>query len=78
MGEVRLETADGILTVTLAEEVPVERVREQREKDCPNDRAIWGALAELGVTGMLVPETQGGPEYLRNRAAELQGFAVAS
>lgn len=44
----------------LADRVPVSRVRELREKDCPNDRAIWSALAELGVTGMLVPEAQGG------------------
>lgn len=44
----------------LAEEVPIERVRELREKDCPNDRAIWSALAELGIAGVLVPEAQGG------------------
>ena len=44
----------------LAEQVPIERVRELREKDCPNDRVIWKALAELGVTGVLVPEAQGG------------------
>ena len=44
----------------LAEEVPIERVRELREEPCPNDRAIWGALAELGITGVLVPEAQGG------------------
>ncbi len=44
----------------LAEQVPIERVRELREKDCPNDRAIWNALAELGVTGVLVPEARGG------------------
>ena len=40
----------------LSDQVPIERVRELREKDCPNDRAIWSALAELGVTGVLVPE----------------------
>jgi len=44
----------------LADQVPIERVRELRDKDCPNDRAIWTALAELGVTGVLVPEAQGG------------------
>jgi alkylation response protein AidB-like acyl-CoA dehydrogenase len=44
----------------LADQVPIERVRELREKDCPNDRSIWSALAELGVTGVLVPEAQGG------------------
>jgi alkylation response protein AidB-like acyl-CoA dehydrogenase len=51
---------DQTLRRFLAEEVPIERVRELREKDCPNDRAIWRALAELGITGVLVPEAQGG------------------
>jgi alkylation response protein AidB-like acyl-CoA dehydrogenase len=44
----------------LAEQVPIERVRELRDEDCPNDRAIWTSLAELGVTGILVPEATGG------------------
>ena len=44
----------------LADQVPIERVRELRERDCPNDRALWSSLAELGVTGVLVPEAQGG------------------
>ncbi|MGI9591608.1 MAG: acyl-CoA dehydrogenase family protein, partial [Myxococcota bacterium] len=44
----------------LADQIPIERVRELRDKDCPYDRAIWSALAELGVTGILVPEAQGG------------------
>ena len=44
----------------LAEQVPIERVRALRERDCPNDRALWMALAELGVTGIGVPEAQGG------------------
>jgi alkylation response protein AidB-like acyl-CoA dehydrogenase len=44
----------------LADQVPIERVRELREKDCPDDRAIWSALAELGVTGVIVPEARGG------------------
>ena len=44
----------------LAERVPIERVRALRDRDCPNDREIWRALAELGVTGILVPEAQGG------------------
>ncbi len=46
----------------LADQVPIERVRELREEACPNDRALWKALAELGVTGILVPEAQGGSE----------------
>ncbi|HEB88357.1 MAG TPA: acyl-CoA dehydrogenase, partial [Deltaproteobacteria bacterium] len=44
----------------LADRVPIERVRELRELPCPNDRKTWQALAELGVTGILVPEAQGG------------------
>lgn len=44
----------------LSDQVPIERVRELRELDCPNDRANWQALGELGVTGILVPEEQGG------------------
>ena len=40
----------------LGERVPIERVRELRERDCPNDRAIWQALAELGITGVLTTE----------------------
>ncbi|MEE2664357.1 MAG: acyl-CoA dehydrogenase family protein [Myxococcota bacterium] len=46
----------------LADQVPIERVRELRERECPNDRATWSALASLGVSGMLVPEAQGGSE----------------
>ncbi len=55
----------------LADQVPIERVRELREKDCPYDPAIWSALAELGVTGVLVPEAQGGSELALLDAAIL-------
>jgi alkylation response protein AidB-like acyl-CoA dehydrogenase len=51
---------DQTLRGFLAEQVPIARVRELRDKGCPYDRAIWSALAELGVTGVLVPEAQGG------------------
>ena len=44
----------------LADQVPIQKVRELRDKDCPNDRAIWQSLAELGIAGVLVPEEQGG------------------
>ncbi len=44
----------------LADQVPIDRVRELRGAECPNDRSIWQALAELGVAGILVPEAQGG------------------
>jgi len=46
----------------LGDTVPIERVRELRDLDCPNDRAIWSSLAELGATGVLVPESAGGSE----------------
>ncbi|MCH2184821.1 acyl-CoA/acyl-ACP dehydrogenase [Myxococcota bacterium] len=46
----------------LADHVPITRIRELREKDCPNDRGLWAGLAELGVTGILIPETYGGSE----------------
>jgi len=44
----------------LRDRVPITRVRELREEPCPNDRAIWNELAELGMTGILVPEENGG------------------
>jgi alkylation response protein AidB-like acyl-CoA dehydrogenase len=46
----------------LADRVPIERVRELRDASCPNDRAIWRELAELGATGILIPEADGGSE----------------
>jgi alkylation response protein AidB-like acyl-CoA dehydrogenase len=46
----------------LDERVPIARVRQLRDEDCPNDRAIWAALAELGVTGLLIPEENGGSD----------------
>jgi alkylation response protein AidB-like acyl-CoA dehydrogenase len=55
-------------------------VRELREKNCPNDRAIWSALAELGLTGILVPEAQGGSALALLDAAlvsQALGHAVA-
>lgn len=48
------------LRAFLADRVPITRVRERRSADCPNDRAIWRELAELGATGILIPEAQGG------------------
>jgi alkylation response protein AidB-like acyl-CoA dehydrogenase len=50
------ETVRGFLD----DRVPITRVRELCDEACPNDRGIWKALAELGMTGILVPEAQGG------------------
>src|SRR5262245_37834397 len=44
----------------LRDNVPIARVRELRAAACPNDRAIWRGLAELGAAGIVVPETCGG------------------
>ena len=44
----------------LADQVPITRVRELREASCPNDRSLWKTLAELGMTGVLIPEEHGG------------------
>jgi alkylation response protein AidB-like acyl-CoA dehydrogenase len=44
----------------LAERVPITRVRELRDANAPTDREAWKALAELGITGVLVPEAHGG------------------
>jgi alkylation response protein AidB-like acyl-CoA dehydrogenase len=68
-------TIDGFLK----ERVPISRVRELRDEPCPNDREIWKELAELGVTGILIPETQGGIEFTLLDAAlvsQLLGYAV--
>ena len=46
----------------LADRVPIERVRELRNDDCPNNREIWQSLAELGMTGILIPEECGGSD----------------
>jgi alkylation response protein AidB-like acyl-CoA dehydrogenase len=63
----------------LKERVPISRVRELREEPCPNDREIWKELAELGVTGILVPEQHGGIEFKLLDAAlvsQLLGYSV--
>ncbi len=57
----------------LAEQVPIERVRELRHDPQPNDRQVWSALAELGVTGVLVPEAQGGAGLALLDAALVSG-----
>ncbi len=44
----------------LADRAPITRIRELRDEACPNDPGIWKALAELGMTGVLIPEEHGG------------------
>jgi alkylation response protein AidB-like acyl-CoA dehydrogenase len=44
----------------LAEKCPATRVREIMESDGGHDAKLWKDLAELGVTGLMVPAAQGG------------------
>ena len=44
----------------LSNEVSTESIRERWDTDSGRSDAIWAKLAELGLTGMLVPEAQGG------------------
>jgi alkylation response protein AidB-like acyl-CoA dehydrogenase len=53
---------DETLRSFLADQVSIERIRSLREESCPNHRDIWKELAELGATGILVPEEHGGSE----------------
>jgi alkylation response protein AidB-like acyl-CoA dehydrogenase len=51
---------EGTLRRWLAEHLPVARAREIAARDDAHDPALWKSLAELGVTGLLVPEEHGG------------------
>ena len=44
----------------LSDRIPIDRVRELRDMDCPNDRGHWAELAELGIAGIRIPEAEGG------------------
>jgi alkylation response protein AidB-like acyl-CoA dehydrogenase len=44
----------------LVNEVTPERIRASWETDSGRDSELWGQLAELGLTGMTVPEEHGG------------------
>lgn len=44
----------------LQNEITPERIRASWETDSGRDDALWRQLAELGLTGMTVPEEQGG------------------
>jgi alkylation response protein AidB-like acyl-CoA dehydrogenase len=70
----------------LSDQVPITRIREIRdageqdsEASGPNDRKIWSQLAELGVTGILIPEAQGGSALaLLDAALVSQAFGFAA
>jgi alkylation response protein AidB-like acyl-CoA dehydrogenase len=64
----------------LKEQMPIERVRKLREEGAANDRAAWQALAELGMTGILIAEEHGGSALALLDAAlvsQTLGYAVA-
>jgi len=70
---------DETLRSFLKEQVPITKVRELREEACPNDRGVWRALAELGATGILIPEADGGSDLSLLDAvvaAQALGYAV--
>lgn len=63
----------------LADRVPIARVRALREEGCPLDRSIWQSLAELGATGILIPEDRGGSGLgLLDAVVVGQAFGYAS
>ncbi len=70
----------------LADKVPITRIRDlrdacedDREGGSPNDRAIWKDLAGLGMTGIMVPEAQGGSELpLLDAALVAQALGYAA
>jgi alkylation response protein AidB-like acyl-CoA dehydrogenase len=41
-------------------ECPTTRLRDLFDEGSGHDSALWSALAEMGVTGLIVPEEQGG------------------
>lgn len=49
----------------LAENAPVAALRKLRDERNPDgfDRQLWGRLAEMGWSGVLVPEAQGGMDF---------------
>ena len=44
----------------LEEKVPTTRVREIMQTETAHDPQVWQGLAELGITGLLIPEEHGG------------------
>ncbi len=44
----------------LETECPLDRVRESADAEITNDPGLWQGLTELGIHGILIPETLGG------------------
>jgi len=47
----------------LAEECPLERVKELTENNAPYDRSLWVKMAQQGLLGLILPESSGGLAY---------------
>ena len=63
----------------LKDRVPIARVRELRDANLPSDREAWNEFAELGMTGILIPEVDGGSGLTLLDAAlvsQCLGYAV--
>ena len=50
-------------------ESPVTRVRELFDADSARDPGVWKGLAELGLTGIVLPEEHGGASSSATRPA---------
>ena len=73
------EQLGATIAAFLKDHVPISKVRELRKAPCPNDRAIWRTMAELGVNGVLIPEHCGGSQLRLLDAvvvAQALGFAA--
>ena len=63
----------------LAEAAPPARVREIMKGEAAHDPKLWAQIAELGVAGMLVPESHGGGGLaLLDAAIAMQAFGHAA
>lgn len=63
----------------LAEAAPPARVREIMNGEVAHDPKLWAQIAELGVAGMLVPESHGGGGLaLLDAAIAMQAFGHAA
>jgi alkylation response protein AidB-like acyl-CoA dehydrogenase len=63
----------------LEETVPAARVREIMATESGHDPSLWKALAELGVAGVLIPESFGGGELgMLDAAVAMQALGGAA